>query len=418
MSDVGRDFWKAAILTLVLTGLGFLVGGWVLGVICVAVAAAISLILWTPLGPWLGFHPSEARSPVPLPESSSRRGDLAPRARDRSEPVDRVSGRIYGGAAVGAAIRQLAARQEEEAVFVAAEGEIGLALEEAAELKRLLFDEGPWITPKGTELEAAVPDWSEKTTAFIATVLGPGQRAAFRTIYTGNDPTDRLEAEAKFLAELARGIEPEAIRVDEAEILAAREARRENRAARFLEYDHFRAPGAPPPADLGERIDLLMREGIDLVGELRVPVEAQRTRDGGLEVSGGEAPAEWQEKANEFRKEVWELLAERYPALLTTYRDACNATIAKIREPRRTPPSGPPGRDRRSGLEKALELANFERGGPATEVEITLDGLAAARQRLAELCGTLAPTLADRQSRIREMPAFDERPPRPDTTSG
>lgn len=387
MSDVGRDFWKAAILTLVLTGLGFLVGGWVLGVICVAVAAAISLILWTPLGPWLGFHPSEARSSVPLPEPSSRHGDLAPRARDRSEPVDRVSGRIYGGAAVGAAIRQLAARQEEEAVFVAAEGEIGLALEEAAELKRLLFDEGPWITPKGTELEAAVPDWREKTTAFIATVLGPGQRAAFRTVYTGNDPTDRLEAEAKFLAELARGIEPDAIRIGEAEILSAREARRENRAAQFLEYDHFRAPGAPPPADLGEQIDALMREGIDLVGELRVAVEPERTKSG-IKVSGGEAPAEWQEKANDFREKAWELLAERYPALLTTYRDACNATIEKLREPRRVEVPDSPDRDGRSGLEKALALASFERDGPATEVEITLDGLAAARQRFAELCGT------------------------------
>jgi len=386
VSEAGRDL-KAVILTLVPTGLGYIVGGWVLGVLCLAVAVAISLILWTPIGPWLGFQRPDGESAAPRSGQDSLRGELARRARDSRGPQVVEPGRTYGGAAVGAAVREHAARQDQQALFVAVEGEVGVLLEEAVELRKLLSDELPWITPKGTELEEAIRHWREKVDDFIAVVLGPGRRAAFRTVYTGNDPTDRLEAEAGFLADLGREVEAGAIRVDQDEFLQARERRRDNKAAGFLEYDHFRAPGAPAPVDLARRIDALMREGIELVAELQVPVEPTKTPHGGVEVSGGAAPEEWQDKVTAFKSKAWELLVERHPALLTTYRDACNATIQKGREAR--PESRPrqASRDERSGLEKALDLANFQRGGPAKEVEITLDGLAAARQRLAELEG-------------------------------
>jgi hypothetical protein len=57
VSATGRDFAKGTIVTLVPTAFGFVLSGPIVGAICLFVAFALSLILWTPLGPWLGFHP-------------------------------------------------------------------------------------------------------------------------------------------------------------------------------------------------------------------------------------------------------------------------------------------------------------------------------------------------------------------------
>ena len=129
--------------------------------------------------------------------------------------------------------------------FVAVEGEIALAAEEAAELVTMLHREWPHITPEGTELEAALPSWRNKTTDFIGTVLGSASRAAFRAAGTGNNTLERLESEGRFLVDLAQKLAPDSVRANEAEILKARKRRREHKAASFMDYDHFRAPGAP-----------------------------------------------------------------------------------------------------------------------------------------------------------------------------
>lgn len=61
MSAHGGDFAKGTVVTFALTGVGFIFGGWVLGVICLFVAVVLSLVLWTPLGEYLGFHSDETR---------------------------------------------------------------------------------------------------------------------------------------------------------------------------------------------------------------------------------------------------------------------------------------------------------------------------------------------------------------------
>lgn len=190
------------VLTLVPTGLAYILSGWVVGVLCLFVAGSLSLILWTPVGEWLGFHSGSA------------------------EPGQPASG-----------------------TFVAVEGEISLAAEEAGELARLLRQEWPYITPQGIDLEVALPDWRAKTTDFIAAILGSAHRAAFRAAGTGANVLERLESEGRFLVGLAQKLTPDAVRAGEAEILEARKKRREHEAASFLTYEHSRAPGAPPPDD-------------------------------------------------------------------------------------------------------------------------------------------------------------------------
>ena len=129
---------------------------------------------------------------------------------------------------------------------MAVEAEIALAAEEAAEIARMLRKEWPHKTPDSIVVELALPDWEAKTTNFIGAVLGSAQRAAFKGSDTGDNVLERLEAEGKFLGDLALNLTPGSIRVGEEEILEARRERRGHQAASFFVYDHYRAPGAPP----------------------------------------------------------------------------------------------------------------------------------------------------------------------------
>lgn len=249
MSDPGRDFSKATIVTLVPTGLGFLVSGPIAGVVCLFVAGTLSLILWTPLGAWLGFSSGEDELThrEPLSPSDQVRGRMSPEAAVDPRPAS--DGRIYGSGAITAAILRQGEQEEEVGIFQAVEAEIALAYEEATELHRLLSGEWPYITPTGQDLERAIPDWRLKTTEFIAAVLGSARRAAFKTAAAGkNDLLDQLEAESKFLGALAMGLTPDSIRANQGDVLEARAKRREHMAATFIELEHYRAPGAPPKA--------------------------------------------------------------------------------------------------------------------------------------------------------------------------
>jgi hypothetical protein len=159
----------------------------------------------------------------------------------------------------------------------------------------------------------------------------------------------------------------------------------ETRPLTYADLAAIRVPVGHDQTALPSQIDDLIREGIDLVEEFSAPVEPEPTEGGGVEVSGGNAPREWQEKTDAYRQKARNLLAERHPALLKVYEDACNAEIQKAREAEEGSADRTEAPDRRSGLEKALALANWQRGGPKWEVEITLDGLAAARLKLEDL---------------------------------
>lgn len=228
------------------TGLAFILSGWVVGVVCLFVAGGLSLVLWTPLGRWLGVH------------------TYADPNNDESTKAQGHPGRIYGGAAIGAVLREREAQQQDEANFIAVEAEIALAYEEASALAKLLWGEWPYITPLGSDLEEAIFDWRLKTTSFIGAILGPGYRAQFKTL-SGNDVLDRIESEGKFLGELAIDLTPDLVRAGEAEILKAREERRENKSSNFIEVEHYRAPGAPPKTPAQEAREFGRR---DDAGEL------------------------------------------------------------------------------------------------------------------------------------------------------
>jgi hypothetical protein len=262
-------------------------------------------------------------------------------------------------------------------VFLAVEAEAALAQEEALEMIELLRAEWPHITVDGASVQTALPDWRAKTTTFIGVVLGSAQRAAFKASNVGANDLERIESESQFLGQLSLGLKASSIRVDEEEFLAARADRRNHEAAGFLYSEN---PGAPAPVDLRGQIDELMRRGMDIVAELSEPVVPEESRPGTWQISGGDAPEEWSEKANTFFQEVRALLKHHQPALLKDFEEGFNRKLHQ------DDPSEPedPARDTRSTSEKMLALAEAERSTPRLVVEATLDGLTEARRRLGD----------------------------------
>ncbi len=265
-------------------------------------------------------------------------------------------------------------------VFIDVEGEIAFAYEETLHMAKILRAEPPHTAVDSAVVKTMLPDWRAKTTAFIAAVLGSAQRAAFRGSATGGDDLDCLESEGQFLCSLAVNLPPDAIRASAAEVRTARAQRRDNQAAGLFSYETPSALETPPSPDLAEPLDSLMHEGIDLVGELSVPVEPTKA-NGGWKLEGGDAPDEWWDKADAFTQGIRELLIERHPALLTDFRDGFNGYLKQEREAQRAR-NADPSQDKRSTAAKMLDLANFERSGPKRVVEASLEGLAAARHRL------------------------------------
>lgn len=272
--------------------------------------------------------------------------------------------------------------------FIAVEAEIALAYEECLEMAKILRAEWPHITPDSAVVQAALPDWQAKTTDFIGAVLGSAQRAAFKGTATGDNALERLESEGLFLCALAVDLTPSAIRANEAEVLSARAQRRANESASLFSYEHSRAPGAPlpadpspPPADLADQLDSLMRKGIELVSELTIPVEPEKTEHGWKLEGDGGAPDEWWDKADALTQDIRKLLIERHPALLTDFRDGFNGYLQRQREAQEAR-NADASKDKRPDAEKILDLVNYERSGPSRVVEASLEGLATARHRL------------------------------------
>lgn len=235
-----------------------------------------------------------------------------------------LDGRSYGGAAVGVALRRHHADKEAHDVFVAAEAEIALANEEAREMARLLRKDWPYMTPDEALVQTALPSWRARTTEFIGAVLGAAQRAAFKGSAVGSDLLERLEAEGRFLGDLAINLSADSIRVNRTEFLEAREKRRDHSAADFLSYDHYRAPGAPPtdpdsptPSQFGRRDDRgeLAKRCHLLAGSMEQWVEAFRDRrserveklvEEWLEADTEIDPAEARRKAYTHDEKTWE----------------------------------------------------------------------------------------------------------------
>lgn len=131
---------------------------------------------------------------------------------------------------------------------------------------------------------------------------------------------------------------------------------------------------------LPSKIDELQREGIDLIGELRTPVQPER-KNGLTTIYGEWAPDEWWEKVEAFEQEIRDLLLARYPALLSDYAEGFNGHLRKRREEEQEAPADPAD-DKRSNAEKMLAFANGMRSGPAKRMEASLAGLTAVRHRV------------------------------------
>lgn len=188
----------------------------------------------------------------------------------------------------------------------------------------MLRAEWPHITVDGALVQTALPDWQAKTTIFIGLVLGSAQRAAFKVSNVGANELERIESESHFLGQLSLGLKASSIRVNEEEFLVARADRRKHEAAGFLHYETHRARGAPAPANLRGQIDELMRRGMDIVAELSEPLVPKQPKSGGWEISGGDAPDEWWEKADAFFQDGRTLLKHHQPALLKDFEEGFN----------------------------------------------------------------------------------------------
>lgn len=173
MPTSGRDLAKGTVVTLVPTGLGFVLSGPLVGVICLCIALAISLVLWTPLGPWLGFH-------------------------ERT---------------VDPRVRQV-------------EGELALAREEAAYAKK--FVEGAHEVDRAA-YEVKWPDWRAKIAAYVGIALGRSAQARF----TSNVDMD---ADIALLDALAADLRPEQVLADAPILEDAARARRENELGKNFSY--------------------------------------------------------------------------------------------------------------------------------------------------------------------------------------
>lgn len=280
-----------------------------------------------------------------------RPGDLA-RAHTSLGRAGSHAGRVYGGGAIGQAAREMSAREDRESIVT----EFVTMIEEGKALCGNAFSGAPtWLD---------FTEWRNGIADFIGAVLGvDGKQALLEVEGATSEPRDHIAAVMDWLRERRDHPDRWTPQLWGDDLAAALRKRRE---------------GAPSDT-LDHQLDSLIREGIDLVAELNVPAEPEKTK-GGWKLEGGDAPEEWWEKADDFTTRIRELLIERHPALLTDYRDGYNAHVRKEREEDQT--KGDPAKDKRSDGEKMLALATFERSGPRRIVEASLEGLAAARHRL------------------------------------
>jgi hypothetical protein len=379
MSPAGRDFAKGSVVTLIPTGMGFILSGWVVGVICLFVAGGLSLVLWTPLGRWLGFHATDEHvSAEPeRPQTQSLYRGASDRDRLRRAP-GRFGGRVYGGAEIGAALRRWENEKQAKAVFVAVEAEISLAYEEALELMKMLAKEPPHTAVEAALAKTVLPDWRAKMTEFIGVVLGSAQRSAFKGAGVGGNELKRLESESQFLSGLALNLSSDSVRIGGQKVLEARHARRSHEAG-FLNGGNTQTSGVLTPASLADQLDALMREGMALLGELMVPAQAEETNEGEWALEFGDAPVTWRDKANAFYKKSRDLLVAEKPALLPDFERGYNERLRIQREREQVASQQP---DRRSRAQKMLDFATDTQRTPAKVVEACLEGLAQAQKSI------------------------------------
>jgi hypothetical protein len=270
------------------------------------------------------------------------------------------------------AAKALAGRREKHLALALkiVEDELGIASHEA----RVLIELGTRDPVEAALARTIFPKWKGQTSNFIEVVLGQAARAKF-----DGHPDDGAEQARQCLLEMAADLSADKIRLSGPDLAHAVETRGINEVATITQRSEA-VHQESVEQGLANQLDSLLRKGIDLLAELSVPVEPKIT-DGVLRVDGEEAPDEWWEKADAFQQEIRSLLTARNPALLTVFAEGFDGHFQK-RQAKQEERKQNPVPDGRSTTEKVLDMATFERSGPAGIVEAGLDGLAAARLKL------------------------------------
>ena len=134
-------------------------------------------------------------------------------------------------------------------------------------------------------------------------------------------------------------------------------------------------------SELAAQLDALMREGMELLDELMAPPQIEETGEGEWAMEFGDAPPEWNDKADAFYKTIKDLLAVEHPALIPDFEKGFNERlrIQRERETRKVA-SQQPGK--RSTAQTMIDFATDTQRAPAKVVEACLEGLSHARKAI------------------------------------
>ena len=208
--------------------------------------------------------------------------------------------------------------------------------------------------------------WWRANMGFAGTVLGDAERQRLIEVEAVGEKTPRNQITAVVDWLRKRRDNPafweaQVARLDRRELDAAITARRR-----------------PPLAD---RLDSLMREGMELHVELTAPPQAEETGEGEWAMEFGDAPPEWNDKADAFYKKARDLLSAEHPALLPDFEKGFNERL-RIQRERETRKVASQQSDNRSQAQRTLDFATNTQRTPAKVVEACLEGISYARKAI------------------------------------
>jgi hypothetical protein len=135
-------------------------------------------------------------------------------------------------------------------------------------------------------------------------------------------------------------------------------------------------PDSLPEKPLADRLDDILRDGMDLREDLSARVEPEERKPGVWAVVDG-VPDGWWEKVDAFDQRIRDLLRAGHPALLSTYAEGHNNYVHSQRGD-----DEPKVKDGRGSPLTVLEFFNTTREAPMRHMDAILEGLAAARRQL------------------------------------
>jgi len=147
-------------------------------------------------------------------------------------------------------------------------------------------------------------------------------------------------------------------------------------AASFYSYHQARVKAVRKAEELPERLNELIREGVDLLHEARKPRQPERSESGTVRIDIG-PDLKTADLADDFYERAWKVLHTHQPALLFDFVETINETRKEIRERW-------DDKRRRKSSESLDQLALFTEmvhQEPADYLEAFVKGLRAAQEK-------------------------------------